>query len=216
METLLADIAAHRVDVAAATLDTAIDVGRDPKGMDVCLVAALDQGHVVALYKLTRNGLKWFKWGAVPCSTELTSAFVHALVLLLRVAQDVQACVTDLGRPDRAWVYHSFLNKVGAWVAAWPPASAPPIHEVADKVRAWTTGLVTWPNPAWAASFQAPIVGVTFKFVRPRPEDVAAFDRCRTLDATRADVASRLHEALLSSSNWDIVFTSALSSVVMV
>ena len=216
MDACLSDLAAHRVDVASTLLDTAIDVIRDPKAMDVCRMAALDQGHVVALYKLVRNGLKWSKTGMVPCTDALAATFVHAMVLLLRVAQDVQACVTDLGRPDRAWVYHAFLKKVQAWVAAWPPSALPPLLTVAREVQAWTGSLSSWPNPAWAASFQCPtLIGVTFMFTRPKQEDVAAFERCRTLTATREEVAARLHDALCTAPGWEIALEGALTALVV-
>jgi hypothetical protein len=215
METLLADLAAHRVDVAACTLDSALDVHRDPRAMDVCKVAALEQGHVVALYKLVRNGLKWSSTGAVPCTRTLMQAVVHAMLLLLRVGQDVQACVTDLGRPERAWVFQAFVRKVGSWLAAWPPAALPTLHAVAAQVHDWNSEVTQWPNPAWAASFHSPLLmGTTFTFGRPRHEDVAAFDRCQTLQATRADVCSRLCEALEASANWEVALGAALAGVV--
>ena len=220
MDTFLSDLGSHRVDVASRTLDTAIDVQRDPRAMDACRHAAMAQGHVLALYKLARNGLKWSTVGAVPTTDGLATAVVQGIVLLLRVAQDVQACITDLGRPDRAWVYLEFLKKVRAWIGAWPPSALPSMEVVDLQVQDWVTHIAEWPNPAWAASFQCPaVIGTTFRFARPKQEDVAAFERCKTLPGTRHDVVSRLHECLRAAPSWEVALDASggpLASLVVV
>jgi hypothetical protein len=214
MDTFLTDLAAHRVDVAATTLTLAIDSARDPKALDVCQMAALHHGHVVALYKLARNGLKWSSTGAVPSTGALAAGVVHAMILLLRVAQDVQACVTDVGRTERAWVFPVFLAKVKKWILDWPPAALPALEDVAARVQEWTDTMAAWPNPAWAAAFQVYWMSNTFLFVRPSSEDVATFERNRTLDMTRHDVAQRLQEALLTAATWETALGTTLSTLV--
>jgi hypothetical protein len=65
-----------------------------------------------------------------------------------------------------------------------------------------TTAEPQWPSPAWATAFYSPaLLGTTFTFAAPAPEDVVALNRCRTLDGTRADVAARMQACLAGASD---------------
>jgi hypothetical protein len=206
-----ADLAAHRLPAVVAALDSALDAGRDPAAVDWCLDAGLRGGHVAPLYKAARNALKWATTGRVPTGAEVAFGLYLALVLLLRVAQDVQACVSDLGRTDRACVYDAFRAKVAAWVGSWPVWALPPdVRPVADRVAAWAAARagcdVPWPSPAWVAAFKTPtLVGTTFTFAAPSASDVAAFARCQTLPDTRAEVTDRLRAVLEAAADWPSV-----------
>ena len=212
------DLTAHRLPYVAAALDCAIDRQRLPAAVDWAMDRGLHQGHVLILYKLARNQLKWAAVGRVPATVDMGMGLFLALALLLRVAQDVQACVTDLARPARAWVYDAFCDKVAGWVAGWRPEALPELEPITAQVLAWASNPdAAWPNPAWAAAFALPtFVGAAFTFAEPAPVDVAALERCRTLSATRTDVALRLQGALHGVTVWDGTLVRRLKGIVIV
>jgi hypothetical protein len=212
------DLAANRLPFVSAALNTAVDTLRAPAAVDWAMDRGLQGGHVLVLYKLARNALKWSCVGKVPTSADMTTGLFLGLALLLRVAQDVQACVTDLGRPSCAWVFEAFCGKVAGWVAAWPPESLPCLSTVTAMVLEWAVRpRGTWPNPAWVGAFSQPtLMGTAFTFAEPSPADVAAFDRCRTLDSTRAEVTARLGVALEGVTVWDAAVARRLRGLVVV
>lgn len=213
--TASADLEAYRLPLVSAALDEAIDVQRSSSAIDWAMEAGVGSGHVLVLYKLARNGLKWSGTGRVPSGEELSRSMFLGLALLLRVAQDVQACVTDMARPSRAWIFEAFCCKVSGWVRQWHVESLPELPPITAQVLAWAARRDTWPNPAWAAAFSCPmLVGTKFTFAEPSLVDVAAFDRCKTLASTRADVLGRMRDALRDVTVWDSALTRRLAGLV--
>jgi hypothetical protein len=215
------DLAAHRLPLASAALDTALDSHRNPRALDWCQSTALQQGHVLLLYKSCRNGLKWCGQGKLSTTDDLAFGLFFGLALIIRVAQDVQTCITDLGRPHRSWVFSAFCDKVSTWVAQWPADMLPPLQPIVRRVFKWVTrGSVgehhsAWPAPAWATSFTLPaVMGTTFVFAEPSSNDIAALGRCLTLGATRADVIARAHLVLDGATAWDRNLSKALAALV--
>lgn len=216
-DTAQAHLAAHRMTAAAALLHNALDVNREPAAVDWCLEAGVERGEIIPLYKLVRNAVKWAHGGRVPTTAELFFGVLTALMLLVRVAQDVQACVTDLGRPELAWVYGAFLNKVRMWLSAWPATALPSVHKVTSDLVAWCTQSSDneMPSPAWVTAFTRPtFVGNTFSFCDPTPADVAVCARCCTLAATRRDVVSRLTTVVNTTTTWSALLGSGLQVLV--
>lgn len=207
---LEADMAAGRVHSTELALDSGLSVARDPRVLLWCMHQGLGSGHVVVLYKLARNALKWRNEGSVPTPAQQSQAAVIVLLLLLRVAQDVQANVTDLARPSLMYVYTSFLAKVRAWVLQWPPAMLPPLRDAVEWVLKWSPLHDKFPNPAWVAAFKTPkVVGIHFTFDDPSTGDVRAMANCKTLDETRALVRDRLRAALLDGCGSEITWALA-------
>jgi hypothetical protein len=191
-------VQASKFDGVMSALTRVIDHDRNPAAVDWCLDVSLRVGVVPVLYKSARNAMKWTKWGRVPTSEELTSGLMLCLLLLLRVAQDVQACVSDLGRADRVFVFRAFHDKVASWLLPWGQDTlSRALPGAVARLQAWLATRDTteepWPSPAWATAFSVPVLlGTTFTFGTPAAEDAAAFARCRTLGVTRTEVAGRM------------------------
>jgi hypothetical protein len=211
----------HKLDVVVATLTRAIDYERNPAAVDWCLHMGVKMGAVPMLYKSARNAMKWTKWGRVPTTDEMTHGLMLCLLLLVRVAQDVQTCVSDLGRMDRAFVFRAFHDKVRTWLEPWGQDTLSRAMPAAGHLlQEWLTERnlsgEPLPNPAWATAFSVPmLLGTTFTFGCPAPEDVAAFERCRTLWVTRQEVAGRVQDLIAICPDYTAMLTGFTNLVVV-
>ena len=198
-------VQASKFDGVMSALTRVIDHDRNPAAVDWCMDVSLRVGVVPVLYKAARNAMKWTKWGRVPTTDELTSGLMLCLLLLLRVAQDVQACVSDMGRADRVFVFKSFHDKVASWLLPWGQDTlSRALPSAVARLQSWLVAREAadepWPSPAWATAFSVPVLlGTTFTFGTPAAEDAAAFARCRTLGVTRCEVAARMHALAASA-----------------
>lgn len=190
----------------AATLTMYIDVRRDPLAINWCTKYGFRHGHVLPLYMLVRNVLKWSK-GSVPSTRELELSLQNALILLIRVAQDVTSCRRDLAKRDLEFIYSAFRDKLHLWMASWGHITLPPVSQIMDKVDKWFAH-TPLPLPTWATCFQKSWpIGDTFYWNTPTKDDISAFSRCQTVDKTRASVYTAFKTRIESFDKWNDVFS---------
>jgi hypothetical protein len=198
----------------SARLLVALDVARNPLAVNWCLDAGVRHGHVCVLYLVTRNVLK-HGCGRVPSCDDVTAGMTCALLLLLRVAQDVHACHVDMAKHGLGYVYVSIRDKVWGWVARLNTASLPSITDVLARIDPWiATTATTLPSPVWATAFRVSTFGATFRWGNPIDGDTLAFQRCKTLQATRAAVANNFTAYVRAQHAWSTVFKADLIELV--
>lgn len=157
LETLLAG---HRYDAAFQAGYTALHWARDAAGAEWCMASGTLLGNVVPLYLHAWNGLR-HGVGAVPTPGQLVGAVEAAILLLLRVCQDVCAVEGVMGDPGKGrTVYDAIHAQVTTWVVRWHP-HLPTGPSLAASLRTWmatagapaaattATPASRLPNPAW-------------------------------------------------------------------
>ena len=188
-----------------ATVDANVQAGiaaREPSVVDWCILTGFQQGHVLALYHLTHNALR-FSRGRVPSVADVRLGAQFAALLLLRVAQDVTACKKFLARTDRDAIYRAFAGMVSHWLTRWRVGVLPTPGDVADALSAWLVRPgVTLPSPVWATCFELPYMGWCWDWGTPTAENKVALDIAEGVSQTRADVAKDFLAALRKADTW--------------
>lgn len=200
----------------ATVLVTELDDVRNPHVVNWCAAHGHGAGHALPLYYATRNVLKWRSSGCVPTTHELFHALTCAVVLLVRVGQDVAACRLDLAKSGREFVFLAVRAKLWSWVSAWRTGALPPVPDVVAAVDAWfgAHAAPTLPLPVWANAFNVSWpTASTFYWGTPTPTDVTAFQRSCTVADTRAVVLAKALAALRGARTWEAVF--ALPTAIM-
>jgi hypothetical protein len=194
-------------------VDDGIEVHRDTRVVDWCILWGYTHGHVPVLYKLARNKLK-FQCGSVPSFRDMSFGLSCALVLLLRVAQDVRACKVDLAKADRDFVYFAFRDKLWSWLEGRPLVSLPTVQEVLPEFSAWvqSDAPTRLPLPTWATAFSITHM-TTFSFGVPTDTDTAAFRRSQTVEETRDDVLRSFCAFIQTQPSWQAIFKASLHTL---
>ena len=191
---------------AFSAIDASIQAGlaaREPAVVDWCLVAGLQRGHVLPLYHLAHNALR-FSNGRVPSVRDVHTGTHVAALLLLRVAQDVVTRTTFLAQPDKGMIYVAFRKMVAHWLLRWRAAVLPSPAAIADTLAAWLQAHGTaLPSPVWTTCFEQPLWGCVWAWGTPSPENIASLDVVTELVVkTRADVAATVLAALRAVADW--------------
>lgn len=184
-----------------------MDGAREPRAVNWCVERGYRQGHVLPLYMLVRNLLSFHDRGAVPLVETVTFGLRCALLLLLRVTQDVHACMLDMAKTDVEGVFTAFRGKLAKWVSAWDSRSLSAVGATAGEVEAWSRARVQLPLPTWATEFRVTCL-TTFSFGAPSKKDTEAFQRNRTIDSTREQVARAFLSYVRTCASWDKVFVA--------
>lgn len=212
--TLTALLHEFAYEDVAKTLVQELDCARNPQAADWCAELGAGAGHALPLYYDVRNTLKWRAAGVVPSTRTLFLGLTHAVLLLVRVAQDVAVCRLDLAR-RREFVYLALRAKLWSWVRLWRDVTLPRVADVVAAVDAWFQAVSEpLPLPVWAVAFDAwwP-THTTFTWGTPSAEDVAAFQRNSNIAHTRARVRDNALAALRAMHTWEAVF--ALPGTIM-
>lgn len=188
-----------------------MDGQRDDDTVDWCLEEGFKNGHVCVLYRVARN--LTFPCGRTPSKDETRFALTCVLLLLLRVAQDVQCCKLDLDKSGLDFVYDAVRGKARTWVGNLNQRRLPPVGDVADGLRRWAaaprTGL---PLPAWPTAFSVRLVN-TFVWGSPTDSVVDCCRRNLRLADTRAEVTKAFLAFLGAQTTWDDVLRGDLAAV---
>lgn len=193
-------------------LDGHIDTTRDPRAVNWCVQFGYKRGHVCVLYKLTRNMLAWNR-GRVPSIDDLGFALRCALILLLRVAQDVKSCLDDMAKADLEFVYKAFRDKLWRWISGWKQDALPAVGEVAREVERWAAAMKVLPLPVWATSFRTSSYKRGFTWTNPAAYDTSAFQKCKTISDTRNSVTRSFMTFLKTQSSWADAFRADIVDV---
>ncbi len=197
-------------------LKVALDDYRDNRTVNWCVDQGYRKGHVCVLYLLTRNFLK-FTSGRVATTNEQGFALLCAVLLLLRVAQDVHSCEIDMAKHGLEFVFKALRDKLGSWVYAQNPWSMPTVQKVVDELDKWVLGVQDGlPLPVWATAFGVSTFGWTFTWGNPVEADTAAFQRCQGIRATRTSVAHAFVQHMRTLTTWDAVFKADLADLTTV
>lgn len=160
-----------------ATLRDFMDNHRDRRAADWIVHNALC-GHMVALYMLQRNRVKYTQ--AVMSTMELELALESALIAVIRTHEDAAACTLALGE-DRDAGAVAFIRKLQHWWSqhgdpkTWPtPAAVMSNATKHNRMRNMVADSTvegapqpTWLldfsystyTPSWAVSFMDPVAG---------------------------------------------------------
>jgi hypothetical protein len=203
-----------------------LDTTRSSQAVDWCTEFGVGAGHVLPLYYSVRNVLKWRDSGQVPTTEALFASVTSAVVLLVRVAQDVAACHRDLAKSGREFVYMAVRAKLWRWARQWRPTVLPRVADVVAAVETWfqaynatsssstsststptPTPTPTLPLPVWAVAFGVSWPSqTTFTWGTPSVADRDAFLRNTTIASTRAHVLHNALGALRTMQTWEAVF----------
>lgn len=189
-----------------------LDVDRDPRAVDWIFIQGCKKSHPFALYYVARNLLKPTT-GRVPALTDLHFGFKAAVLLLMRVYQDVKACKTNMGRPHVDVVYTAIRDKVKTWVLQHNGKhTTPTVANVMREIETWLgVERREYPLPTWCTSFSSPLVfGNTFNWGTPAEYDIAAFKLCTGIPVTRIAASRLFLEALGEAKSWEDVFSIPL------
>jgi hypothetical protein len=176
---------------------------RDPRVVNWSIEFGYRQGHVPVLHLLAHNFLRYSK-GRVPTIEDLAFGTRCALLLLLRVFQDVASCKLDLAKADRDGVYPAFLSSVQLWLLnRWTDDVLPSPAEVAVELETWLQKTKSLPLPTWASCFSSGFMGGMY-WAKPSSHDVTSFKRCTNVAHTQAAAAAQFIDSLKTSGNWHV------------
>ena len=176
---------------------------REPRVVNWSIDLGYRKGHVVVLYYLSHNLLRYSK-GRVPTVEDLNFGVRCTALLMLRVAQDVMCCKLDLAKADREQVYPAFAQDAKKWLTArWPADVLATPAAIADELDHWLASNTDMelPLPTWATCFQLGFLG--FYWQKPSAHDVTSFKRCTNIAATRASVAVHVLKLLRTTPTWE-------------
>jgi hypothetical protein len=208
MEEADTALGCHDYAKVAAALDVAIDSARNPRAIQWCIEQGLAKGHVLALYRVARNLLK-YQCGRVPTPKEVSSGVTAAVILVIRCAQDVVACRDDMAKSGLESVFTVVRDKVRQWVAALPVTDFLVLEAIHHEVAQWFGDEAvagTLPSPVWVTGFGVPMLGWTFTWGNPAMTDVTAFSRCQGIRDTRAAVSTKWLTHLRDTPTLDAFF----------
>jgi len=199
-QPLAESLESQAFDRVVQTLERSLDTDRDPRAVNWSLEFGYRRGHVPVLFPLTRNFLRYSR-GRVPTMEDLCFGVRCAMLLLLRVAQDVACCRLDIAKADRAGVFPAFQAHVRHWVLRWKVL--PPTVDVLADLEKWleATRDTPLPLPTWATSFATGLLG-GMNWLPPVAHDVASLERCANITATRDAVTVVFLAALRSTPSW--------------
>lgn len=210
-------VSQHNFAKVTMLLDAAFDEHRDPNAVDWCSATGYRRGHVFALYKSTRNYLKDAK-NQVLGKTGCRDALLCASLLLLRTAQDVWSCQTNMARHGLDFVFTSLRDKVKSWLDKHPKRHWPTPASIATYIEDWQRSSKTGPlpSPVWVTAFSVSLFPGTFTFTfgNPTQDDLRSFNTHGGIGATRSDVAAAFVAFLRRQSTWEEVFSAPLASMV--
>lgn len=212
---LAAQLAAHQYGEVMATVTTFMETRRDPRAVDWAIRTGYKEHCVPVLYKLVRNFLKWQDRGRVQSIQDMNFGLRAAVVLLIRVAQDVESCRMDLAKHDLGSIYTAFRSKIWSWLKVYEPALLPSRVKVLHDVEVWSRGATQLPSPVWATAFTVSRVSfATFTWGTPTAVDISAFERSMTVQATRMAVCESFIAFAKRQTCWSALFTAELSDIV--
>lgn len=180
------------------SLRTFIDQERNHAAVD-WMNAGASLGHALLLYHSIRNAAKE-STGTVLSTTEFEAAFQKFVLLMLRVAQDVNAIRFIHGTELRCDLFRTLFAKILAWFKKFDGRAWPAPGKVADRLE--TLGCVrepeVLPSPAWVTSCEPARVlwfGGHISFGAPAPLTVNA---CRATKSMIHEVRKTTRDAFLS------------------
>jgi len=197
--TLATSLHEENYQAVMDVLDDAINVKRDPRAINWSIEYGYRRGHVPVLWHLSRNFLR-FSNGRVPSCEDLAFGVRCAVLMLLRVAQDVVSCKVDLAKADRDFVYTALATEVSKWVLRWDNNTLPTRMDIAAELARWIVAVDVLPLPTWATSFASGFL--KWKWTQPTATDTASFRRCAKLAETRLVVADKFIALLRDSPSW--------------
>jgi hypothetical protein len=180
--------------------------------------------HVVAGYLDARNMMHL--QGRVPSSADVNTALTQGLMLLVRVAQDVDACAMVLAKDNVEGVLRAFFNKVITWLramrdrlkggTAWWMALAPACDIVSLRVRDGLGGVPCLPPPSWVPFFSQSSLPFTTHFYFGDANDVtraACAVNAEKIREVRNAAAGRFLDALRRMETWEVLLDRTLDQI---
>ena len=182
---------------------------REPRVVDWFIEQGYRKGHVVVLYYLAQNLLRYSK-DRVPTVEDLNFGVRCTVLLMLRVAQDVMCCKLDVVKAGREEVYAAFAQDAKIWLTArWPADVLATPAAIGDELDKWLAANADMdlPLPTWATCLEVGFVDFYWK--KPTAHDVTSFKRCTNIAATRASVAVHVLKMLRTTPTWEAFFSQS-------
>ena len=199
----------EKYERVAAILQTNY-AAREPGVVNWSIEQGYHKGHVVVLYYLAHNLLRYSK-DRVPTVEDLNFGVQCTALLMLRVAQDVMCCKLDVDKADREEVYAAFAQDAKIWLTArWPADILATPAEIGDELDKWLAANADMdlPLPTWATCLKVGFVEIYWK--NPTALDVTFFKTCTNIAAIRASVAVHVLKLLRTTHTWEAFFSHSL------
>ena len=180
---------------------------REPRVVKWSIEQGYCKGHVVVLYYLAHNLLRYSK-GRVHTVEDLNFGVRCTALLMLRAAQDVMCCKLGEVKADREQVYAAFAEDAKKWLTArWPVDVLATPAAVGDELDKWLAANADMdlPLPTWASCLEVGFLEIYWK--KPSAHDVTFFKRCTNIAAIRASVAVHVVKLLRTTPSWEAFFS---------